>query len=130
MVKDSGAFAVANGYRCGRTAVFKNLTPPAGSKSVEDLREVEQAAGLPICQRNHDRQGVDEAKEAADAIVVSNHCGAFWISALPPQALPLGTDCNSVDGSMEVFLLTEKRDLFSCHVILQLFHKKISYRTF
>ncbi len=27
MVKDSGAFAVGNGYRCGRTAVFRRRHP-------------------------------------------------------------------------------------------------------
>ena len=48
MVKDSGAFAVAMDIDAAGLPFLKNLTPPAGSKSVEDLREVKQAAGLPF----------------------------------------------------------------------------------
>ena len=48
MVKDSGAFAVAMDIDAAGLPFLKNLTPPAGSKSVRSLREVKQAAGLPF----------------------------------------------------------------------------------
>ena len=77
MVKDSGAFAVAMDIDAAGLPFLKNLTPPAGSKSVEDLREVKQAAGLPFIVKGiMTVKGAMKAKEAgADAIVVSNHGG-------------------------------------------------------
>ena len=92
MVKDSGAFAVAMDIDAAGLPFLKNLTSPAGSKSVEDLREVKQAAGLPFIVKGiMTVKGAMKAKEAgADAIVVSNHGGA---AALAPDSIRLRLDC-------------------------------------
>ena len=48
LVKDSGAFAAAMDIDAAGLPFLKNQTPPAGSKSVEELKEVVQAAGVPF----------------------------------------------------------------------------------
>ena len=75
MVKDSGAFAVAMDIDAAGLPFLKNLTPPAGSKSVEDLREVKQAAGLTFIVK-----GIMTVKEVLEEIA------------------------NAVDGSMKIFV--------------------------
>lgn len=65
MVKDSGAFAVAMDIDAAGLPFLKNLTPPAGSKSVEDLREVKQGGRAAVYrQRNHDSQRCHEGKRS------------------------------------------------------------------
>ena len=84
MVKDSGAFAVAMDIDAAGLPFLKNLTPPAGSKSVEDLREVKQAAGLPFIVKGiMTVKGAMKAKEAGASCQTT--AGVFWISVLPPQ---------------------------------------------
>ena len=105
MVKDSGAFAVAMDIDAAGLPFLKNLTPPAGSKSVEDLREVKQAAGLPFIVKGiMTVKGAMKAKEAgADAIVVSNHGGRV-LDQCPATAEVLEEIANAVDGSMKIFV--------------------------
>lgn len=87
MVKDSGAFAVAMDIDAAGLPFLKNLTPPAGSKSVEDLREVKQAAGLPFIVKGiMTVKGAMKAKEAGPMrSLCQTTAGVFWISVLPPQ---------------------------------------------
>ena len=56
---------------------LKNLTPPAGSKTVEELSEIVEMAGVPFIVKGiMSVKGALKAKEAgAAAIVVSNHGG-------------------------------------------------------
>ena len=77
LVKDSGAFAAAMDIDAAGLPFLKNLTPPAGSKTVEQLREVIQTAGVPFVVKGiMTVKGALKAKEAgASAIVVSNHGG-------------------------------------------------------
>ncbi|HIW84854.1 MAG TPA: alpha-hydroxy-acid oxidizing protein [Candidatus Dorea gallistercoris] len=77
LVKDSGAFAAAMDIDAAGLPFLKNLTPPAGSKTVEELREVIQTAGVPFVVKGiMTVKGALKAKEAgASAIVVSNHGG-------------------------------------------------------
>ena len=105
MVKDSGAFAVAMDIDAAGLPFLKNLTPPAGRKSVEDLREVKQAAGLPFIVKGiMTVKGAMKAKEAgADAIVVSNHGGRV-LDQCPATAEVLEEIANAVDGSMKIFV--------------------------
>ncbi|MDD2981559.1 MAG: alpha-hydroxy-acid oxidizing protein [Hespellia sp.] len=77
MVKDCGSFAVAMDIDAAGLPFLKNLTPPAGSKSVEELREIAQAAGVPFVVKGiMTVKAALKAKEAgAAAIIVSNHGG-------------------------------------------------------
>ena len=77
LVKASGSFAVAMDIDGAGLPFLKNLTPPAGSKTVDELREVAEMAGVPfIIKGIMTRRGALKAKDAgAAAIVVSNHGG-------------------------------------------------------
>lgn len=77
LVKEANAFAVAMDVDAAGLPFLKNLTPPAGSKSVEELREIVEAAGVPFIVKGiMTVKGVLKAQEAgAAAIVVSNHGG-------------------------------------------------------
>ena len=87
MVKDSGAFAVAMDIDAAGLPFLKNLTPPAGSKSVEDLREVKQAAGLPFIVKGimTVKGAMKQKKPEPMQSLCQTTAGVFWISVLPPQ---------------------------------------------
>ena len=48
LVKNSGAFAVAMDVDAAGLPFLKNMQPPAGSKSVEELAEIVKEAGIPF----------------------------------------------------------------------------------
>ena len=75
--KASGCFAVAMDVDAAGLPFLKNMTPPAGSKSVEELAEIEQLAERPFIVKGvMTVKGALKAKQAgAAAIVVSNHGG-------------------------------------------------------
>ena len=75
--KASGCFAVAMDVDAAGLPFLKNMTPPAGSKSVEELAEIVQLAERPFIVKGvMTAKGALKAKQAgAAAIVVSNHGG-------------------------------------------------------
>lgn len=77
LVKKSGAFAVAMDVDAAGLPFLKNMDPPAGGKSVEDLKAIAEMAGAPFIVKGvMTVKGALKAKEAgAAAIVVSNHGG-------------------------------------------------------
>ena len=105
LVKESGAFAVAMDIDAAGLPFLKNLNPPAGSKSVEELREIVDAAGLPFIVKGiMTVKGALKAKEAgASAIVVSNHGGRV-LDQCPATAEVLEEIADAVDGSMKIFV--------------------------
>lgn len=75
--KESNAIAVAMDIDAAGLPFLKNMTPPAGSKSVEELKQIIEA-----CDKSFIVKGIMTAKGAlkakqagASAIVVSNHGG-------------------------------------------------------
>ena len=77
LVHDAHPFAVAMDIDAAGLPFLQNLNPPAGSKSVEELRAIREAAGVPFIVKGvMTVKGALKAKEAgAEAIVVSNHGG-------------------------------------------------------
>ncbi len=77
LVKESGSFAVAMDVDAAGLPFLQGLTPPAGSKTVEELSEIIKASGKPfIIKGVMTAKGALDAKAAgASAIVVSNHGG-------------------------------------------------------
>ena len=75
--KASGCFAMAMDVDAAGLPFLKNMTPPAGSKSVEELTEIVQLAERPFIVKGvMTVKGALKAKQAgAAAIVVSNHGG-------------------------------------------------------
>jgi len=77
LVKKSGAFAVAMDIDAAGLPFLKNCEPPAGSKTVEELKEIIDGIDVPFIVKGVITvKGALKAKEAgASAIVVSNHGG-------------------------------------------------------
>ena len=84
---------------------MKNFNPPAGSKSVEELREIVKAAGVPFIVKGiMTVKGALKAKEAGAAgIVVSNHGGRV-LDQCPATAEVLGGIADAVKGSMKILV--------------------------
>ena len=84
LVHDAHPFAVAMDIDAAGLPFLQNLNPPAGSKSVEELRAIREAAGVPFIVKGvMTVKGALKAKEAgAEAIVVSNHSGSV-LDAVP-----------------------------------------------
>lgn len=77
MVRKSGAFAAAMDIDAAGLPFLKNCNPPAGSKSVEEMREIIEQLKVPFIVKGIITvKGALKAKEAGAAgIVVSNHGG-------------------------------------------------------
>lgn len=105
LVKNAGAFAAAMDIDAAGLPFLKNFNPPAGSKSVEELREIVKAAGVPFIVKGiMTVKGALKAKEAgAAAIVVSNHGGRV-LDQCPATAEVLEEIATAVDGSMKIFV--------------------------
>ncbi|MFA9376308.1 MAG: alpha-hydroxy-acid oxidizing protein [Lachnotalea sp.] len=77
LVKESGSFAVAMDIDAAGLPFLKNCEPPAGSKSVEELKEIIHDFSVPFIVKGIlTAKGAIKARDAgAAAIVVSNHGG-------------------------------------------------------
>ena len=77
MARQSGCFAMAMDIDAAGLPFLQHLDPPAGSKTVEQLQEIAQAAGVPFILKGiMTVKGAEKAIEAGAAgIVVSNHGG-------------------------------------------------------
>ena len=99
--KASGCFAVAMDVDAAGLPFLKNMTPPAGSKSVAELAEIVKLAERPFIVKGvMTVKGALKAKEAgAAAIVVSNHGGRVLgqtratADVLPDIAKAVGGKC-------------------------------------
>lgn len=105
LVKESNAFAMAMDVDAAGLPFLKNMTPPAGSKSVQDLKQIRKEAGLPFIVKGvMTVQGALKAKEAgADGIVVSNHGGRV-LDGCPATAEVLQEIAKAVKGDVTVLV--------------------------
>lgn len=105
LVRQSGAFAAAMDIDAAGLPFLKNMTPPAGSKSVEELAGIVKDAGVPFIVKGvMTVKGALKAKETgAAAIVVSNHGGRV-LDQCPATAEVLPEIVEAVGGSMTVFV--------------------------
>lgn len=109
LVKKASAFAVAMDIDAAGLPFLKNMTPPAGSKSIEELRRIAELAGIPFIVKGvMTIKSAMKAKDAgAAAIVVSNHGGRVLdqcpatAEVLPEIAAAVGSDLKIlVDGGI------------------------------
>ncbi|MDE7233009.1 MAG: alpha-hydroxy-acid oxidizing protein, partial [Lachnospiraceae bacterium] len=100
LCKEAGCFALAMDVDAAGLPFLKNMTPPAGSKSVEQLKEIVQMAGVPFIVKGiMTVKGALKAKEAgAAAIVVSNHGGRV-LDQCPATAEVLTEIADALRGS-------------------------------
>ena len=77
LCKNAGCFAMAMDIDAAGLPFLKNLNPPAGSKTVQELSEIVKMAGMPfIIKGVMTVRGALKASQAgASAIIVSNHGG-------------------------------------------------------
>ncbi len=108
LVKDTGFPAVAMDIDAAGLPFLKNLTPPAGSKTVEELYDIvekfeENQKGL-ILKGIMTVSGAEKAMEAgAWGIVVSNHGGRV-LDGTPATAEVLPEIVEAVDHNIWVFV--------------------------
>ena len=105
LTKEANAFAVAMDIDAAGLPFLKNFTPPAGSKSVEQLREIVKLLDVPFIVKGiMTPKAALKAKEAgASAIVVSNHGGRV-LDQCPATAEVLEDIVKATNGSMKIFV--------------------------
>lgn len=104
-VKDSGAFAAAMDIDAAGLPFLKNMTPPAGRKSVEEMADIVAATPVPFIVKGvMTVKGAQKAVEAgAAAIVVSNHGGRV-LDQCPATAEVLADIVDAVKGKVKIFV--------------------------
>ena len=105
LVKAADPFAIAMDIDAAGLPFLKNLTPPAGSKTVEELKEISAMAGKPFILKGIMTVcGALKALEAgASGIVVSNHGGRV-LDQCPSTAEVLPAIVDAVGGRMTVLV--------------------------
>lgn len=105
LVQRARPFAVAMDIDAAGLPFLKNMQPPAGSKSVDELRQMIQMAQLPFIVKGvMTVKGAQKALEAgASAIVVSNHGGRV-MDQCPSTAEVLPEIADAVSGQMKVLV--------------------------
>lgn len=105
LVRKSGAFAAAMDIDAAGLPFLKNLTPPAGSKTVEELQDIIQMTELPFIVKGvMTVKGALKAQQAgASAIVVSNHGGRV-LDQCPATAEVLPEIVAAVGKSMRILV--------------------------
>ena len=99
------SFSVAMDIDAAGLPFLKNMNPPAGAKSVDELKEIIKISNLPFIVKGvMTVKGALKAKEAgAYAIVVSNHGGRV-LDQCPSTAEVLEDIVKAVGDSMKVFV--------------------------
>ena len=103
--KASGAKVFAMDIDAAGLPFLKGLTPPAGSKTVAELREIIEYAGVPFLIKGvMTPTGARKALEAGAAgIVVSNHGGRVQ-DGVPATAQVLPSIVHAVKGKMTILV--------------------------
>ena len=103
--KASGAKAFAMDIDAAGLPFLKGLNPPAGPKTVQELREIVEYAGVPFLIKGvMTVRGAKKALEAGAAgIVVSNHGGRVQ-DGVPATAAVLPAIADAVKGQMVVMV--------------------------
>lgn len=105
LVRENGAFAIAMDIDAAGLPFLKNMNPPAGAKSVKEMKEIIEAAGVPFIVKGiMTVEGAKKALEAGAAgIVVSNHGGRV-LDQCPATAEVLKEIADAVKGQMKIFV--------------------------
>ena len=103
--KAAGPAAIAMDIDAAGLPFLQNLTPPAGSKTVEELREITVRAEVPFILKGiMTVRGAEKAAAAgAKAIVVSNHGGRV-LDQCPATAEVLGEIVDAVGKDLTILV--------------------------
>lgn len=105
LAKESGAFAIAMDIDAAGLPFLQNLNPPAGSKSVEELKEIVKMAEVPFILKGiMTPKAARKALEAGvQGIVVSNHGGRV-LDQCPTTAEVLPSIVEAVGKDMKILV--------------------------
>ncbi|MDD4850377.1 MAG: alpha-hydroxy-acid oxidizing protein [Gemmiger sp.] len=105
LVAQSGCFALAMDIDAAGLPFLQNLTPPAGSKTVAELREIVAASPVPFVVKGimTPAAALKAEQAGAAAIVVSNHGGRV-LDGCPATAEVLPAIVQAVGGRMKVLV--------------------------
>ena len=105
LVKAAEPFAIAMDIDAAGLPFLQGLTPPAGSKSVKELRQIVSWAERPFILKGiMTARGAEKALEAgASGIVVSNHGGRV-LDHCPATAEVLPEIVDAVGGKLTIFV--------------------------
>lgn len=105
LLNELGIFAAAMDVDGAGLPFLKAMNPNAGSKSVEEMREIIDHAKMPFIVKGiMTVKGAEKAVEAgADAIVVSNHGGRVQ-GCCPATAEVLPAIAKAVKGKVKIFV--------------------------
>ena len=105
LVKQADPFAIAMDIDAAGLPFLKNMTPPAGSKTVAELKEIAAIAEKPFILKGiMTVAGARKAMEAgASAILVSNHGGRV-LDQCPATAEVLPAIVDAVGGRMTILV--------------------------
>jgi len=105
LIASAAPFAVAMDIDAAGLPFLKNMQPPAGSKTVEQLRTIARWAGRPFLLKGiMTVRGAEKALEAGAAgIVVSNHGGRV-LDQCPSTAEVLPAIADAVGGRMTILV--------------------------
>lgn len=105
LAKDSGAFMVAMDVDAAGLPFLKSFIPPAGRKSVEEMKGIIQESPVPFIVKGiMTKKGALKALEAgASGIVVSNHGGRVQ-DGVDSTANVLEEIADAVNGRMKIFV--------------------------
>ena len=105
LAKDAAPFAMAMDVDAAGLPFLKGMQPPAGPKSVAEMKEIVAAAGVPFIVKGiMTVKGALKALEAgAEGIVVSNHGGRV-LNDTPATVDVLEDIVKAVDGRMKIFV--------------------------
>lgn len=105
LVKKSGAFAVAMDIDAAGLPFLQNLNPPAGSKSVEELKEIVKMAEIPFILKGimTTKAAIKARAAGVQGIIVSNHGGRV-LDQCPSTAEVLPGIVEAVGSDMKVMV--------------------------
>ena len=103
--KAHGAKVIAMDIDASGLPFLKSMTPPSGSKSVEELKEIIDYAGIPFYLKGiMTVKGAQKALQAGAAgIIVSNHGGRV-LDHTPATASVLPAIADAVDDKLEILV--------------------------
>ncbi len=104
LVKQAGVFAIAMDVDAAGLPFLKNMQPPAGSKTVDELRRIAEMAEVPFVVKGvMTRKAALKAAEAGAAIIVSNHGGRV-LDQCPATAEVLPEIAEAVGDRMKILV--------------------------
>ena len=105
LASDCGAFAIAMDVDAAGLPFLQNRMPPAGSKSVDELREIVNSTDAPFIVKGvmTPRAAAKAAEAGAAGVVVSNHGGRV-LDGTPATAEVLPSIVRELDDDMVVLV--------------------------